>query len=198
MNASTALSFRETTFHPIQREGNPWLTASEISSALGYAREDSVSRIYERNAGEFTDSMTLTVKLTVKGFGNGNSKKEVRIFSLRGAHLVAMFARTPRAAEFRRWVLDILDRQVSQVETTAPAIPLAGQRWLMDFDETGKPSMCIVPNGAFVLRPSDIAAAIGDPGRGVSRKDLINIMQAALKRIDILSIYTTTEQSVLC
>lgn len=33
----------------------------------------------------------------------------MRIFSLRGAHLVAMFARTPKAKAFRRWVLDVLD-----------------------------------------------------------------------------------------
>lgn len=37
-----------------------------------------------------------------------------RAFSLRGAHLVAMFARTPKAKEFRRWVLDILDREAVQ------------------------------------------------------------------------------------
>ena len=38
--------------------------------------------------------MTLTLDLGVKGFGNGNSKKAVRIFSLRGCHLLAMFAKT--------------------------------------------------------------------------------------------------------
>ena len=38
----------------------------------------------------------------------------VRIFSLRGAHLIAMFARTKVAKDFRKWVLDILDREVSQ------------------------------------------------------------------------------------
>lgn len=39
--------------------------------------------------------------------------QETRVFSLRGAHMVAMFARTPVAKEFRHWVLDILDREVS-------------------------------------------------------------------------------------
>ncbi len=58
--------------------------------------------------------MTLVVKLTTKGFGNGNSEKEVRIFSLRGCHLIAMFARTPIAKEFRKWVLDILDRETNK------------------------------------------------------------------------------------
>ncbi|MGC6299300.1 hypothetical protein ACMXZB_12455, partial [Pasteurella multocida] len=36
------------------------------------------------------------------------------IFSLRGCHLIAMFARTPIAKEFRKWVLDILDRETNQ------------------------------------------------------------------------------------
>lgn len=38
-------------------------------------------------------------------------QKKVRIFSLRGCHLVAMFARTAVAKEFRKWVLDVLDKE---------------------------------------------------------------------------------------
>lgn len=108
------LSFHETELHVIDRDGQNWLTAGEIATALGYADRSAITRIFARNADEFTDRMTLAVKLTAKGFGNGESEKEVRIFSLRGAHLVAMFARTPRAKEFRRWVLDILDRHTSK------------------------------------------------------------------------------------
>ena len=48
-----------------------------------------------------------SVKLTEKG-----QTREVRIFSLRGAHLIAMFARTAIAKQFRKWVLDVLDREV--------------------------------------------------------------------------------------
>ncbi|WP_275061031.1 P22AR C-terminal domain-containing protein, partial [Enterobacter sp. GER_MD16_1505_Eko_090] len=36
----------------------------------------------------------------------------VRVFSLRGCHLIAMFATTKVAKDFRRWVLDILDREI--------------------------------------------------------------------------------------
>ncbi|VFS25202.1 Uncharacterised protein [Enterobacter cancerogenus] len=43
--------------------------------------------------------------------------QETRVFSLRGAHLIAMFARTPVAKEFRRWVLDIMDREVGEAVT---------------------------------------------------------------------------------
>ena len=114
-----SIRFHDTQFTVIPHQGQPWLTAAQIAQALGYAREDAVSRIYTRNADEFTPCMTLTVNLTVKGFGNGSSEKEVRIFSLRGAHLIAMFSRTALAKEFRRWVLDVLDR-----ETAAHPLPL--------------------------------------------------------------------------
>jgi prophage antirepressor-like protein len=97
-----SIRFHDTQFTVIPHHGQPWLTAAQIAQALGYAREDAVSRIYTRNADEFTPCMTLTVNLTVKGFGNGSSEKEVRIFSLRGAHLIAMFSRTALAKEFRR------------------------------------------------------------------------------------------------
>lgn len=109
-----ALTFHSTTFDVVDRDGQRWLQAADIARALGYAADDAISRIYRRRADEFTDKMTLTVKSTVKGFGNGNSEKEVRVFSLRGAHLIAMFARTPIAKEFRRWVLDVLDREMAQ------------------------------------------------------------------------------------
>ncbi len=106
------ITFRNVHFNVIRRNNHIWLTATEIAQALGYKKSDAVSQIYDRNADEFTADMTLTLNLKVKGFGNGNSEKEVRIFSLRGAHLVAMFARTPVAKEFRKWVLDILDKEV--------------------------------------------------------------------------------------
>lgn len=41
--------------------------------------------------------------------GVASTGTEVRLFSARGAHLFAMLARTERAAQFRRWVLDVLE-----------------------------------------------------------------------------------------
>lgn len=100
------LIFQTIQFHPLQQnDGQIWITSSELAQALGYAREDSVSRIYDRNSDEFTSDMTQvidnphTVNLTV------------RIFSLRGCHLITFFARTQVAKEFRKWVLDILDKE---------------------------------------------------------------------------------------
>lgn len=101
------LSFHNTNFAYMEMGGQVWLTAAEVGQALEYADDKAVQRIYSRHADEFTAQMTGVVKLTTP-----SGKQEARVFSLRGAHLVAMFARTPKAKEFRRWVLDILDREV--------------------------------------------------------------------------------------
>ena len=103
---SAALTFEAVAFSVVDRNGAPWLQGAEIARALGYAKADAISRIYRRHAGEFDDSMSCTVNLTVPG---NLLAIPVRIFSLRGAHLLAMLARTPKAADFRRWVLDVLD-----------------------------------------------------------------------------------------
>ncbi|MGV1357405.1 P22AR C-terminal domain-containing protein [Klebsiella pneumoniae] len=102
------LSFHNTNFAYMEMGGRVWLTATEVGQALEYADDKAVQRIYSRHADEFTAQMTGVVKLTTP-----SGKQESRVFSLRGAHLVAMFARTPKAKEFRRWVLDILDREVA-------------------------------------------------------------------------------------
>ncbi|EPV1493085.1 BRO family protein [Klebsiella pneumoniae] len=103
------LTFHNTNFAYMEMGGQVWLTAAEIGQALEYADDKAVQRIYSRHADEFTAQMTGVVKLTTP-----SGKQESRVFSLRGAHLIAMFARTPKAKEFRRWVLDILDREVAQ------------------------------------------------------------------------------------
>lgn len=108
-----ALSFQNTAFDIIDRSGQPWLQSKQIANALGYADEKSINRIYARNADEFTDAMSEMIE-GVKLTSSGNLQKEVRIFSLRGAHLIAMFSRTKVAKEFRKWVLDVLDRETGQ------------------------------------------------------------------------------------
>lgn len=112
-NEVIALSFNGNDLNPVERDGQIWMTSADLAKALGYSRVDNISKIFNRNKEEFTSGMTLNVNMGVKGFGNGNSVKAVRIFSLRGCHLIAMFARTKVAKDFRKWVLDILDREVS-------------------------------------------------------------------------------------
>lgn len=109
-----ALVFQNTTFDVIDQNGQPWLRMPQIGVALGYANSYHVQKIYSANADEFTDSMTAVVKLPTAG-----GEQETRIFSLRGCHLLAMLSRTQTAKAFRRWVLDILDRETG----SAPGQP---------------------------------------------------------------------------
>ncbi|NMR01628.1 phage antirepressor protein, partial [Xylella fastidiosa] len=99
-----AVCFSGKSLSIIDRDGTPYLSARELARALGYADERSVLRIYARRTDEFTEQMTCVVKLTPQG----EQARDIRIFSPRGCHLVAMFARTSVAAAFRRWVLDVL------------------------------------------------------------------------------------------
>ena len=105
---SLTLSFNEVKFNPVKHEQQIWLTASELSKALGYKQTDAVSKVYNRNSEEFTANMTQVIE------NPHTPNLGVRIFSLRGCHLVAMFARTCIAKSFRKWVLDILDKEVGQ------------------------------------------------------------------------------------
>ncbi len=102
----TALTFRDTQFDVIDRNGQHWLRGYQVGTALGYSNQPDVAirKIFDRHSDEFTDGMTALVDLQTAG-----GIQQTRIFSLRGAHLLGMFARTPVAAEFRKWVLDILD-----------------------------------------------------------------------------------------
>ncbi|MEZ9564836.1 Bro-N domain-containing protein [Vibrio artabrorum] len=105
-----SLVFNSTHFDVIEYQQKLWLTATELAHALGYSKSDAVTQIYERNCDEFSSEMTETLNLSV----SGNLQKTVRIFSLRGAHLVAMFSRTKVAKQFRKWVLDVLEKESSQ------------------------------------------------------------------------------------
>lgn len=107
------LTFNEVNFNPVERNGQIWLTSKEIAKALGYKNATSINKIYNANADEFTDSMTQTTESVVSSKTKGLTVK-TRLFSLRGCHALAMFARTKIAKAFRVWVLDILDKEVGQ------------------------------------------------------------------------------------
>lgn len=104
---NNALTFHNTTFTYMEMAGQIWLTAAEVGEALGYSDDKAIHRLYRKHADEFTVNMTGVVKVTTPG-----GVQDSRVFSLRGAHLMGMFSRTTLAKEFRRWVLDILDREV--------------------------------------------------------------------------------------
>lgn len=118
--SKTALVFHGTQLAVVKKDNHLWLPAPQVAAALQYTDQNSVNRIYSRHADEFTDKMVGSVKLTDP---NG-TMQETRVFSIRGAHLIAMFARTPVAKEFRSWLLDILEgkRLASPIEQKIPFV----------------------------------------------------------------------------
>ena len=114
------LTFKSTKITPIIINGQPYLGVSQIAMALQYKRggqidtpfaEESVRRLYNRHSDEFTPDMTFLTEQDTAG-----GKQQIRVFSLRGCHLLAMFSKTPVAKEFRKWVLDVLEQQYSPVQ----------------------------------------------------------------------------------
>lgn len=110
--SSLALTFNNSPISTINHNSQIWLTSVELAKALDYAHENAVTKIYNRYKDEFTDSMSTILPSTQIG-SHGDSSGVQRIFSLRGCHLLAMLSRTKIAKEFRKWVLDILDNQLS-------------------------------------------------------------------------------------
>ena len=111
------LCFQSVEFDVLPHNSQPWVRGYQIGTALGYGENADVSirKLYTRHAEEFTPAMTAVVTLPTEG-----GPQETRIFSLRGCHLLAMFARTPVAKAFRRWVLDVIEQYGDRVPVAHP------------------------------------------------------------------------------
>ncbi|TKD50588.1 hypothetical protein [Sphingomonas baiyangensis] len=119
------LVFQGAQLAAIERDGKMWVTAPDLSRFLGYSRADKVTQLYNRHADEFHPTMTQVFResqfgvleggahpqIEVLDNRRGNLVNEVRLFSLRGAHLVAMLAKTEMGKACRRWMLDLAERE---------------------------------------------------------------------------------------
>lgn len=114
---SQSLCFNDVQFDVIPQNSQPWVRGYQIGTALGYGENADVSirKLYTRHADEFTPAMTAVVTLPTEG-----GPQETRIFSLRGCHLLAMFARTPVAKAFRKWCLDVIEQYGDRVPVEQP------------------------------------------------------------------------------
>ncbi|WOE43097.1 BRO-N domain-containing protein [Acinetobacter chinensis] len=122
---SLALSFNEVNLKPLPiKDGQVWVGVTQIGLALGYANpETAITKIFNRKSDEFTSDMTRLVEVQTNG-----GVQQVRVFSLRGAHLIAIFARTPVAKEFRKWVLDVLENEIQHQQIDTRVKINAGQQ----------------------------------------------------------------------
>lgn len=90
------VTFNNKKFGLVEHNGQYWMTCPQIVDALGVKNRTMVSNIYVRHKSEF-EGMTCLPKVGMP-----------RLFNREGAWLIGMFARTPKAAEFRKWVLKVL------------------------------------------------------------------------------------------
>ena len=68
MNAIQTLQFQDTQFTITDLNGKPWLRGYQIGNALQYSDGAvAIAKLYERNADEFTESMTQVVELQTAG-----------------------------------------------------------------------------------------------------------------------------------
>ena len=111
---TTSLTFQNTKLSVINQNNQIWLSALDVGKSLGYSQPVvGVTKIYDRHHDEFTEKMTALIDMPTAG-----GLQKVRIFSLRGAHLIGMFSHTKTAKDFRKWVLDVLE-QVAQPQQHA-------------------------------------------------------------------------------
>lgn len=94
------IQFNGNPINAYDIKGTLYIKSRDIAEALGYLRTDYVSRIYQRHAAEFDSSMAK--KITIDGVST-------IAFSHRGINLLALFARTRKGHQFRKWILDGLD-----------------------------------------------------------------------------------------
>lgn len=128
----TTLTFQNKPISVTHYQNQIWFTVFELGKALGYSDHSrNVKSIYERHADEFTPNMTALINMQTNG-----GMQKVRIFSLRGAHLIGMLSHTKVAKEFRKWVLDILDQEVEQQKPKQLALPEPEKKYTLNWTES--------------------------------------------------------------
>lgn len=104
MSTQAPVPFFQSSF--IERDGNFWMTARDISVALGYADQTKVINLHNRHSQQFQEFTTI-----LKLRGVDGKSREHRIFSEEGIYLIAMYANTPKAREFQIAVAKFLKEQ---------------------------------------------------------------------------------------
>ena len=111
---SNIVQFYDHKIELIRYNGQDYVTLSQIGRALEVRENNGLSKIYNAHKEEFDEEMSCLIK---------QGRTRVRIFNREGAWLIGMFARTEKAAAFRRWVLKVL--KTAADGPAAPVLPTA-------------------------------------------------------------------------
>lgn len=121
MHSLIRAEFLGTPVSIIDHAGRRWLTARDVGRCLGYAEDragSAINNLYNRHADEFGPEDVGDIKLMYPSGG----EQQTRIFSQTGCILLAMFANTARAKDFRAWAKRVLARE-------AAALPAPVNAW---------------------------------------------------------------------
>lgn len=121
MQTLTRAEFLGTPVSILDHAGRRWLTARDVGVCLGYEKDranDHINRLFARHEEEFGPEDVGAVKLTAID----GKERETRIFSQTGCILLAMFANTARAKDFRAWAKRVLSGEAAlPAEVALPA-----------------------------------------------------------------------------
>lgn len=121
MHTLTRAEFLGTPVSILDHQGRRWLTARDVGRCLGYAEDHArhaILKLFARHEEEFGTEDTGVVNLTTPG-----GEQQTRIFSQTGCILLAMFANTPRAKDFRAWAKRVLAGREAAALPAAPVLP---------------------------------------------------------------------------
>lgn len=109
--ADQALSIKKFGEHDIQmlpHDGDLWVTGESIGVALEYPEpRKAIVKVYERHRSEL-ETYSCVVKVTSHDSDGTARRRAVRVYNEEGVMIITMLSRQPKAAEFRRWAVQIL------------------------------------------------------------------------------------------
>lgn len=159
---NNVVQFNNHNVDIITHNGQTWMASPQIVDALGMADRRGVSNIYVRHKDEFDERMTCILKTRVQG-----QLHNTRLFNREGAWLIGMFARTPKAVEFRKWVLKVLGNVADS--TNKPVVVQEHTRSL----PTGKKEI-VLSDKAKTEIGGIVKSCLGGFQARINEKDLAN------------------------
>lgn len=164
--------FNNNNIELIEHNNQAYMTLSQIVIALN-SSQNHISQLYARHANEFDEEMSCLIK---KG------RTRVRIFNREGAWLIGMFARTPVAADFRKWVLKTLG-------SVADAPADRSRYDALPFDPVSYTPADFIGNKEFMKAIGGMvkkccAVAIKDAFTDIARKEPVKVTWPQGKKLD--------------
>lgn len=111
---SNIVQFNDHKIELLRHNGQDYMTCRQIADVLDMSCRNGATDLYNAHKEEFDEEMSCLIK---------QGRTRVRIFNREGAWLIGMFARTEKAAAFRRWVLKVL--KTASDGPAAPVLPTA-------------------------------------------------------------------------